>query len=205
MRNGYDEHFPDDYPSYGEHRYGEIGAGIVDALWAVLDILSERLPRNRQYRTQLHNGSISALVEMDRMLGCMRPDERVSIEERDDLGVALRAARTALPITEAEAFWLDWGRLDVVCETTPMTIEQITEHILRQPNYHEGEIVINGMWQAINTQELTDRWTAWREEKGEFSGQGTLDLARESLRTAIHIMEPGRELPDSYRDLRRLS
>jgi len=48
------------------------------------------------------------------------------------------------------------------------------------------------------------RWIAWRRQTDELAGQGTYDLALETLRGLVELLAPGKPLPDSYRRLRGL-
>lgn len=196
------ENFPDEFPGYGEHRYGEVGEGIVDAFWTVLDSLSEPLMQDGCNEDAHIRNALWALADMDLLVACLRPDMRVSVEERADLDASLAAARTAMPISEAEARWLHSGDFDFEREVIGIDLADYATRLASVSQHRQGEIVSNGVWIPVRSEELTTRWAAWRRQEGVFAGQGTLDLAREALRRVIQIMEPGRELPDSYLDLR---
>jgi hypothetical protein len=199
--NGNSEYFPDEHV---EHRYGELGESIVESLDDLLNCLSEPLSADAQQREMDSRNAIWALTEMDLFMSCLRPDSRVSIEERSDLEDAIAAARSALPISEAEARWLRYGHFDFEHEVIGFdNIDDYAVHLVNLPKHLKGEIVSGGRRVSVSTEELENRWTAWREEEGAFADQGTLDLAREALRTAIQVMEPNRALPESYLELRK--
>lgn len=42
------------------------------------------------------------------------------------------------------------------------------------------------------------RWLSWRSETDEYTGQGSLDQAREALADLIGLVAPDETLPSSY-------
>lgn len=145
--------------------------------------------------------AIGTLSELDILLPLMRPVEDVSIEERSALEDAIAAARAALPISATESRWFYSGHFDFDMEVIGMSLEVYARHLLDR-KHREGELISHGMRVPVSTRELSSRWLEWIQQEGRFAGQGTLDMAREALRTAMMIIEPSRRPPESYLKLR---
>lgn len=94
---------------------------------------------------------------------------------------------TALPFAEAEREWLfeaydeAWG---------PRSIDTIRRR--------EATLVSGGLQRVVQGRDLMRRWWSWRRETDEFSGQGSLSLAREALSDLIKRYSPDQELPESF-------
>lgn len=103
--------------------------------------------------------------------------------------------RVALPFGEAERYW--FLNVDADFETKD-TAAELAEKLGRQ----EATIVSAGVHGIVRGQELMRRWLAWRRETDEFKGQGTLNIARETLQGLHRLVTPDKPLPDSYIELR---
>jgi hypothetical protein len=93
----------------------------------------------------------------------------------------------ALPFDEAEREWLltaydeAWG---------PNSISIIRTR--------EATLVSNGLQRVVQGRDLARRWWSWRREANEFSGQGSLSLARDALYDLIQRYSPDQKLPESF-------
>ena len=97
----------------------------------------------------------------------------------------------AMPFDEVERDWL----FEAHDETQgPNSITLIRRR--------EATIVSGGLRRVVQGRDLIRRWWSWRRETDEFSGQGSLDQARDALRDLVvaHCDDP--ELPESYLALR---
>ncbi len=103
--------------------------------------------------------------------------------------------RVALPFSEAERHW--FLNLDTDLEAKDTEVE-MAEKLSSQ----EATIVSAGMHKIITGRDLVRRWLAWRRGTDEFKGQGTLDIARETLQDLHRLVTPDKSLPDSYISLR---
>jgi hypothetical protein len=103
----------------------------------------------------------------------------------------------AVPYDEAERSWLYGAYIDAYNEAGAGSIGIIRQ---RQPE----EIVSRGLRQVIDGRDLMRRWWAWRRETDEFSGQGSLDIARGALRSLIETVAPS-DLPAADTALQRAS
>ncbi len=101
---------------------------------------------------------------------------------------AWRSFQAALPFTMEERTWF-------------LDPEDTTAERADKEN-QEATIISAGVHKVISGRELVRRWLAWRRETDEFEGQGTLDIAREALRSLHEVVAPGELLPDSYIRLR---
>jgi hypothetical protein len=97
----------------------------------------------------------------------------------------------ALPIDEAERGWL-------FDQCNGLAVPEQLRFIRRQ----ETTIVSRGLHRVVYGRDLLRRWSSWRRQTSEFVAQGTVDVARESLRELIETVLPGTKLPSSYLALR---
>ncbi len=112
--------------------------------------------------------------------------------EVEDLNEVLLRLHGAMPFDEVERDWL----FEAHDETQgPNSITLIRRR--------EATIVSGGLRRVVQGRDLIRRWWSWRRETDEFSGQGSLDQARDALRDLVvaHCDDP--ELPESYLALRR--
>lgn len=101
---------------------------------------------------------------------------------------AWRSFQAALPFTVEERTWF--------LDPDGTTAERADKR------NQEATIISAGVHKVVSGRELVRRWLAWRRETDEFEGQGTLDIAREALRSLHELVTPGEPLPDSYIRLR---
>ena len=97
----------------------------------------------------------------------------------------------SLPIDEAEREWL-------FDECRGLAVPENLRIVRRQ----EITLVSRGLHRVIYGRDLLRRWSAWRRDADEFRGQGTAEVARETLRELIETVSPGATLPETYLALR---
>lgn len=105
-------------------------------------------------------------------------------EQVERLSNLLTRYHLALPFDEAERQWL---------YETYSPREGISD-----VRSKEATIVCGGLRHVIHGRELLRRWWSWRRETDQFIGQGTLGLARETLRELIETLSPSLSLPETY-------
>jgi hypothetical protein len=179
-----------------DHPYGELGTSLASDAHALLDYLSRPFDESANQGDGWYDfdaDGLSTLVELERLVPHIRPDERVSIEDLETFHLALTAMRSALPLTHAERHWLVKEHLGV---------DAYYVHIQEEIGTRTEEVVSEGQRKQLDGADLLRRWLAWRRESGEYSGQGTLELAREALRGMVELLAPDEPLPESYRALR---
>jgi len=101
--------------------------------------------------------------------------DEVDGEDRQQLHNTLLAFHTALPFNEAERGWL-WQIHRRVND-----IDCSTEDVPRIIEGYEDRIMMAGVRRVVSGRELMRRWIAWRRETDEFTGQSSLDQARQAL------------------------
>lgn len=109
----------------------------------------------------------------------------------------------ALPYSEAERQWLvDTEPPDpLVLLTPPIDHKTIVEVQSRHHERYlglEARIVSAGLIHVVSGRDLMRRWLSWRSETDEYTGQGSLDQAREALADLIGLVAPDETLPSSY-------
>lgn len=115
---------------------------------------------------------------------------------------------SALPYSEAERHWLiDTHPPDpLLLLPVPLDNKTIFE---AQSRYHEryfgleARIVSAGLIHVVSGRDLMRRWLSWRSETDEYTGQGSLDQARDTLAGLIKLVAPDEDIPGSYLSLRR--
>jgi hypothetical protein len=96
----------------------------------------------------------------------------------------------ALPFAEAEREWLVEN---VAFYGGPGEIEDQLAY--------KSQIVSEGVHKVVAAHDMVRRWLAWRQQAGEYSGQGTLDQARTALAFITRNVVPYEPLPESYMKL----
>jgi hypothetical protein len=112
-----------------------------------------------------------------------------------DLHRALHRFHTALPLSEAERYWL----------FDPLHKDQEGQPDIGEPETLIGttaEVVSGGLRQVIEGREVLRRMAAWRRETDEFTGQGTLNEAREALGEIALMLVMEANWPREHEDLR---
>lgn len=110
----------------------------------------------------------------------------------DGLRLLWRNVHVALPYGEAEREWL--------IENLSLGPRRSAGGLEDQLGY-TAEIVSAGVRTTIVAHELISRWMVWRSQSDQFSGQGTLDRARNSLSHVIGNVSPDAPLPASFHKL----
>jgi hypothetical protein len=108
----------------------------------------------------------------------------LTADQIDTITGTLMDVNVALPYDEAERYWLYAAYNEAYGPGSIGVIRQ------RKPE----EIVTSGLRKVIDGRDLMRRWWAWRRETDEFRGQGSLDIARNALRSLIETVAPS-ELP----------
>jgi hypothetical protein len=189
-----------------EHRYGDVGRAAGDYAYDLLAELCEphdvlgydkTRPSDRRYTWRAADDrTLTTYVGFEWRLKHIRATDDVSAREMESFGLKLHALQQALPFTEAERNWL--------VDPQGVAVAAQRKHIEKWAAVQEPELICAGVRKVISGRDVVRRWWAWRRETDEFAGQGTLDLARESLRGIVELLHPG-ELPASYVVLRRFS
>jgi hypothetical protein len=96
---------------------------------------------------------------------------------------SLTDIHVALPYDEAERSWLSAAYCEAYDEAGAASIGVIRQ---RQAE----EIMAGGLRRVIDGRDLMRRWWAWRRQTNEFTGQGSLSIARQALRSLIETVAP---------------
>jgi len=97
----------------------------------------------------------------------------------------------ALPFSEAERGFVFQN----------LSFRKLPENEYEHQLGYEADIISEGVRKHVVARELISRWMAWRQQTGEFEGQGSLEEARTPLAYLIHNATPGAAMPQSYIDL----
>lgn len=199
-----EDHVPYEVPpptsNEANHPYADLGEATGEHAYLLLDALCQPLTGEGYDEHGWHDAdsdALSALGEFEFLLPHIRATDEVSLEEMIDFDTKIAALHLALPFTEAER--------NLLVRTNRGLIEVQYRHLVEQFASASGEVIHAGKRSLIDGQELLWRWAAWRHQSGEYAGQGTLDIARETLRGIVRLLAPGEPLPDSYRQLRGIS
>jgi hypothetical protein len=137
----------------------------------------------------------SDLYELEGGIRLIDPTD-IDGDELAGLYHALGRFHTALPLSEAERYWI-FDPLDSRPSRRawniwqPETLADVTE-----------TVTSGGLKQVIHGREVVRRLTAWRRETDEFAGQGTLDEAREALGEIALTLVSEKSWPRERKDLR---
>jgi hypothetical protein len=138
-------------------------------------------------------------VDFEGTLRGLRPPTEVTIDQRLSLDSLGEILHTALPFSEAERGWL--------LRTAGIRYEELPRAVEETPLWFsnkEERILAAGVRQVVKGRDLMRRWLRWRRETDEYTDQGALDVARETLCDVIRLVTPREPLPDKYRALRTL-
>ncbi len=173
---------------------GEGPQYVSDLAYDLLSGLSEQPPVGTSQQRRWISSDYSTFNELQ-FFERAAPYAQADLDGdfRAALNVQLHTLRSALPYSEAERVWLYRGLLD--SEGYP---SHDRLHIVRR---QEAAIVSSGVRQVIYGRELLRRWWSWRREADEFSGQGTLDMARHALEELVEA-HGKLGLPEEYKKLR---
>ena len=120
-----------------------------------------------------------------------RAELKADVEDLDDAVLRLHGA---MPFDEVERSWL-LGTYDEAYGPNSIAI------IRRR----EDTIVSGGLRRVVQGRDLMRRWWSWRREADEFSGQGSLDQARDTLADLVETYAADQALPERYLALRQTS
>jgi len=181
------------------HPYGDTGFNAGVEAWDLLDFLSRHIDPEACDSHGWHDDdadALATLIEFDALVPHIRATSGVSVEEMAEFDQGLAAFGAALPFTEPERNWLvkSVGSVDADYESLSIQVGE-----------REDEIITAGVRRVVKGHNLLDQWLAWRRQTGAYAGQGTLDLARETLRSIVELLAPDRPLPASYTILRQIS
>ena len=113
---------------------------------------------------------------------------------------------SALPYSEGERHWLMNTEPPDPLLLLPVPLDNKTI-VEVQSRYHEryfgleARIVSAGLIHVVSGRDLMRRWLSWRSETDEYTGQGSLDLARDALASLIKLVAPDEDIPRSYLSL----
>ena len=178
--------------------FGEDGEVLGGSAADLLGSLCIERPSEQSERWQREDSaSIRHLVNIERNLWLSRGLQGSSIYH---LHKYTEDFHTALPFTEGER-----GMVLRAAGVTHEYLPDVNDEILPWLQAKEELVVCAGLRHVIHGRNLAHRWLSWRQETGEYEGQGSLDVAREALRDLIHLVTPEQPLPESYRALRQHS
>jgi hypothetical protein len=164
--------------------FGDVGTEIMYYAGQLIESFSAE-PENLGESDAMPRADGQALADwlgLEHLLPMVEVDMPVELQgkARRQAYDALSTLHMALPFSEAERGWLVrlYRHSHVPTdETLPGMIET-----------REAEIMSAGVKRVANGRELMRRWTAWRREADEFSGQGSFDQAREALQRVQEMM-----------------
>jgi hypothetical protein len=153
--------------------YGPWGYHAKDVGTSAIDLLDSLLK-------QPDTNAFDALMNMEVDITFIEPapddsatsEEGVTGGEIVDLHRTIFRLRAALPFSMGEYGWLfdPQNRM----RTTP---DRYAELVNAKPEV----IVSGGLGQVVQGRDIVRRWWDWRRELGEFTGQGSLEVARTEL------------------------
>jgi hypothetical protein len=109
----------------------------------------------------------------------------------EDLNEVLLRLHGALPFDEVEREWV-YQAYDESRGPNSITL-------MRR---REAAIVSGGLRRVLQGRDLMRRWWSWRRETDEYSGQGSLDIARDTLAELVVAYCNDPEVPEPYLALR---
>jgi hypothetical protein len=89
----------------------------------------------------------------------------------------------SLPFTEAERFWL--------VQSYKVASDENSSHeaFVALDHKHE-QIIVSGERRTVSGRELLERWDSWCRQEGNFSNQGTLEIATDALKELTQVANP---------------
>jgi hypothetical protein len=168
----------------GRQQFGPIGGeiayhaeGLIDYMAPDSDSSSDPLEWQKADALALENW-----LEIEEAVPLLDVFDDVGGEDRRKLHDTLHAFHTALPFNEAERGWLGRtynkvNQIDGSAKDAPRLIEG-----------HEDRIMMAGVRRIVSGRDLMRRWIAWRREADEYEGQGSIDQARDALRTMQELV-----------------
>ncbi len=167
-----------------------LGLSVHDALYDLCDVPS-RSEERRGYWVPSDKRAFQGWFNIEDGTTRALADPAITEDQVEHLTEMLFTYNAALPYDEAERHWL-FNAYDEAWGLGSIGI------IRRQ----EARIVSGGLRRVVYGRELMQRWWSWRRDTDQFTGQGTVDLAREALRGLIETTNLSVGLPETYVALR---
>lgn len=182
-------------PKQHEYPYGEdvflVGIRASDFLYDLCDEIPAWTEKQRWRWLNSDRIAFFNWLNLEAYLPAALTEPGLDEDQISTVVGAVANIHVALPYEEAERHWLD-----AAYSTAPTP--RISSIRQREPE----EIVSCGLRRVIDGRDLLRRWWSWRRETDEFRGQGTLDVARETLRELMETVSPTLDLPEPYVKLR---
>jgi hypothetical protein len=196
----FDDQFPpiDPLANTHENAYADLGEEVGKWAHMLLEDLAEPLLESQRDELGWYSpegDALSTLVSMEVVLPHIRATSEISPGEMEVFNTQITTFHLALPLTEAERRWL---REQTAIGAESRHFEDTLVHA------GDDEVIAEGRRVHLDGHDMLRRWRSWRREAAEYAGQGTLDLAREAVRSMVELLLPWEPLPESYRKLRGL-
>ena len=165
--------------------FGWIGSGLIQTAEQLVGFLSEDLewsPGDPLVCEDADSLALTYWLEFDSAIPLMAMPFEMTGDFSKRLHDTILAVRTALPFNEAERAWLYDGTRSGHDPSLPKQVPERFEHM-------EGTIMVDGVRRPVSGHELMSRWLAWRRQTDEYEGQGSLDQAREALKTMKGLLD----------------
>lgn len=176
------------------HPFGEgpanVGLQAYDALYDLCDIPQTQTGDKRRW-TVTDSRSLQGHFNIEESILRGYADPTTTSPQAVRLEDMLTRYHVALPFDEAERVWLFETAGGVA---VPETLNPV--------RCSEATLISSGLHRIVYGRDLLRRWWAWRRDTEEFRGQGTVDIARETLRELVETVSPGLGLPLPYLNLR---
>lgn len=169
--------------------FGWVGNDAVEQAGELAECFSEDLEWSPGDPLEWENPDTRALVhwlELDSAFPLMAMPFELIGDFSQRLYNTVLTVRSALPFNEAERAWLYNGTRGGGDPTLPNALPERFEHM-------EGTIMVAGIRRPVSGHDLMSRWLAWRRQTDEYEGQGSLDQAREALRSLRDQLVSGSE------------
>jgi hypothetical protein len=182
---------------------GGMGVLVGDAAWNVLADLCDEHVNNDLASWQLEDAiSVMSWQALERQLRELPlPNELDLYRQRLPFHRLVDQFHSALPYSEAERHWL----VDTEPAPLPPTSPDVDQEAVleMQRRYHERyfdlevRTVSAGLIRVVSGRDLMRRWMSWRSEADEYTGQGSLNPARDALAGLIKLVAPDETMPTS--------
>jgi hypothetical protein len=187
---------------------GGVGAMVGDEGFVLLGYLCDDHPHSGLASWQLEDSvGLWSWLGLERKLQTLPlPQELDTDDQRLPFELLTDRFHRALPYSEAERQWIVGTHPPEPPRPIPLDQGTLEEE---QERYHEryfgleARIISAGLIRVISGRDLMRRWISWRSETDEYTGQGSLDLARDTLADLIKLVAPDEIMPSSYLSLRR--
>jgi hypothetical protein len=192
------EFSPEEPPSRYDTLHQEVGK-VGRAALSALSTDVNSIEADRHGWTIADVDSLRHLATVDELAALMVPPAPTSFEDRTHAIGLLRFMHNALPLGEAERWWL---LSDVLRDTRRLAAKPRDEDYLDPVRLADENIMIDGKYRLVSGRDLLQRFWSWRRETGEYAGGDGLDQARKSLADLVELLTPELGLPEEYQALR---